>query len=66
MLAVLRTGRSPAMRYLHRTRRVSVPWFRERLGPSVTSVAIRYEDTGDMCADIYTKAFDDVAKWTHA
>eukprot|EP00969_Alexandrium_andersonii_P204958 9057225-Alexandrium_andersonii.AAC.1 len=37
MLAVLRAGRSPTMRYLHRTHRVSVQWLHEQLGPSVAS-----------------------------
>eukprot|EP00969_Alexandrium_andersonii_P173066 7649877-Alexandrium_andersonii.AAC.1 len=27
---------------------------------------MRYEDTSGVCAGIYTKTFDDVAKWTHA
>eukprot|EP00969_Alexandrium_andersonii_P047204 2071693-Alexandrium_andersonii.AAC.1 len=66
MLAVLRTGCSPTIRYLLRTRRVPVQLLHEQLGPSVASAPMRYEDTGDMCADIYTKAFDDVAKSTHA
>eukprot|EP00969_Alexandrium_andersonii_P048342 2120938-Alexandrium_andersonii.AAC.1 len=54
------------MRYLHRTHRVSVQWLHEQLGPTITSVDIRYEDTADMFADIYTKTFDDHSKWEHA
>eukprot|EP00969_Alexandrium_andersonii_P133696 5912851-Alexandrium_andersonii.AAC.1 len=53
MLQIMRTGRNPTMRYLRRTHRVSVQWLPEQLGPSVTSVDMRYEDTADMCADIY-------------
>eukprot|EP00969_Alexandrium_andersonii_P291594 12888180-Alexandrium_andersonii.AAC.1 len=66
MLQILRAGRNPTMRYLHRTHRVSVQWLHEQLGPSIASVDIRYEDTADMCADIYTKTFDDLTKWVHA
>eukprot|EP00969_Alexandrium_andersonii_P255119 11277818-Alexandrium_andersonii.AAC.1 len=31
MLAVMRSGRNPTMRYLHRTHRVSVQWLHEHI-----------------------------------
>eukprot|EP00969_Alexandrium_andersonii_P112138 4953001-Alexandrium_andersonii.AAC.1 len=66
MLAVMRSGRKPTMRYLHRTHRVSVQWLHERFTLFPQNVDIFYEDSCDTCADIYTKTFDDINKWSHA
>ena len=65
MLQVVNTGRNPTMRYLHRTHRVSVRWLYERFKDD-KETTLSYEITTRMCADIYTKAFTDPAKWEHA
>ena len=51
------------MRYLHRTHGVSVAWLHE-IFKSKKYLDLVYETTDRMCADIYTKAFTDKAKWT--
>ena len=70
MLQVVRTGRNPTMRYLHRTHRVSVSWLHERFVPEGAgadhNLHIDYELTDRMCADIYTQIFTDPQKWLHA
>ena len=70
MLQVVRTGRNPTMRYLHRTHRVSVSWLHERFAPEDAgpnhNLHIDYELTDRMCADIYTQIFTDPPKWLHA
>eukprot|EP00969_Alexandrium_andersonii_P041489 1818688-Alexandrium_andersonii.AAC.1 len=65
MLAVMRSGRNPTMRYLHRAHRVSVQWLRERFTLLPESVEIFYEDSCDMRADMYTNSFADATKWSH-
>ena len=65
MLQVVKTGRNPTMRYLHRTHRVDVQWLHERF-KDTEEVDLSYELSARMCADIYTKAFTDPAKWEHA
>eukprot|EP00969_Alexandrium_andersonii_P050950 2238860-Alexandrium_andersonii.AAC.1 len=54
MMAIAKSGRSPAARYLRRTHRVSVPWLHERFSEiQAAPVEIKYEDSADMMADIY-------------
>ena len=64
MIRVCETGRNPTMRYLGRTHRVSVAWLHERF--KSTDYDLVYEVTTRMCADIYTKAFNDKSKWDAA
>ena len=52
------------MRYLLRTHRVSVAWLHETFSRGY--IRMFYEDSSKMCADIYTKAFTDLARWQHA
>ena len=59
MIRCVETGRNPTMRYLHRTHRVSVAWIHECFERK--DMQLVYELTAKMCADIYTKAFTDVA-----
>ena len=61
MIGVAETGRNPTMRYLARTRRVSVAWLPETF--SQQGIGLMYEVSSRMCADIYTKAFTDATKW---
>eukprot|EP00969_Alexandrium_andersonii_P086944 3835010-Alexandrium_andersonii.AAC.1 len=56
MMAIVRSGRNPTMRYLRRTHRVSVQWLHERFTEGA-AVELKYEDSEDMKADIYIKAF---------
>ena len=64
MIRICETGRNPTMRYLLRTHRVSVAWLHETF--SREYIRMFYEDSSKMCADIYTKAFTDLARWLHA
>ena len=61
MIRCVETGRNPTMRYLHRTHRCSVAWLHESFERD--DLQLVYEKTARMCADIYTKAFTDPAKW---
>ena len=62
MISVVRSGRNPAVRYLERTHGVSVAWLREVF--QADHIALVYEITGKMAADIYTKGVhDDGRKW---
>ena len=64
MIRVVSTGRNPTMRYLGRTHRISVAWLHERFARD--DVALVYEITTKMCADVYTKAFTDPNRWEAA
>lgn len=68
MILVTMSGRNPTMRHLGRVHRVSVQWLHERLGkhPDKDSTVLFYDDTHNMSADIYTKAFSTPDKWDHA
>ena len=68
MIQVIKTGRNPTMRHLHRVHRVSAAWLHERLGPvpGRDDVALEYTKSEDMRADIYTKHFTNPDKWVHA
>ncbi len=61
MIQVAKTGRNPTMRYLNRTHRISISWLHEVCSSS--QVNLQYAETDDMAADIYTKAYTNVAKW---
>ncbi len=61
MIHVINTGRNPTMRYLLRTHRVSVSWLHEVFKGA--DIVLMYEDSSKQAADIYTKGFDDKAKW---
>ena len=65
MIQVIKTGRNPTMRHLHRVHRISVAWLHERLGPvpERENVSVEYTASSDMCADIYTKHFTDPDAW---
>ena len=61
MIHVINTGRNPTMRYLLRTHRASVSWLHEVFKGA--DIVLMYEDSSKQAADIYTKGFDDKAKW---
>jgi len=61
MIKVVESGRNPTMRYIGRTHGVSVAWLHETFKGE--DLALAYEITTRMCADIYTKAFTDADKW---
>ena len=68
MIMVVMSGRNPTMRHLGRVHRVSVSWLHERLGkhPDNDGTILFYDDTHNMSADIYTKAFPSPENWSHA
>eukprot|EP00974_Lingulodinium_polyedra_P025601 2475030-Lingulodinium_polyedra.AAC.1 len=69
MIRVIKTGRNPTVRYLHRTHRISIAVLREILtGHARLSkkVDIEYTPSNDMAAGIFTKGFTDKVKWCHA
>ena len=61
MIQVIKTGRNPTMRRLHRVHRISVAWLRERLGPipGRENISVEYTASAEVCADVYTKHFTD-------
>ena len=61
MIQVLRTGKNPTMRSLPRTHGVQVQKMHDQLQQSY--LVLVFETTDRMSADIFTKAFTDVAKW---
>ena len=61
MLHVIKTGRSPSMRYLARTHRVSVAWLHEVYVSGVFSSS--HKETKCMAADIFTKLFAHPQNW---
>ena len=52
------------MRYLGRTRRVSVSWLKESCDSGL--FAQEYTSSSNMAADIFTKGVADTDKWQHA
>ena len=64
MIQVCKSGRNPTMRHLGRTHAVDVAWLHERYEADVFE--LRYEQSENMSADIFTKAFTDKDKWAHA
>ena len=64
MLAVMQTGRSPTMRHLSRTHRVSVAWLYEQ--HQRENFASSYVPSNDMAADIVTKSISQPDGWVHA
>eukprot|EP00974_Lingulodinium_polyedra_P093535 9062728-Lingulodinium_polyedra.AAC.1 len=69
MIRVIKTGRNPTMRYLHRARRNSIAVLHDILnghGNLDKKVDIKYTPSCDMAADIFTKGFTDKVKWIHA
>ena len=61
LIACIRSGRNPTMRYLGRTHRVSVSWLKERCDSG--AFTLEYTTSADIAADIFTKGFTDVEKW---
>ena len=61
MIRIVESGRNPTMRYLGRTHGISVAWLHETFKGD--DLALAYEVSARMCADIYTKAFTDADKW---
>jgi hypothetical protein len=64
MLCVMKSGRSPTMRHLSRSHRVSVAWLHEQHKREHFEFA--YVETDSMAADMFTKSMPSPAKWTHA
>ena len=64
LIACIRSGRNPTMRYIGRTHRVSVAWLKEVC--DTDKIALDYTASGDMAADIFTKGFAECDKWQHA
>ena len=63
-IQVLKSGRSPALRHLDRTHRVSLAWLHDVF--SKLPIELQYIASEKEAADIFTKAFVDKYKWTNA
>jgi hypothetical protein len=61
IIHMIKSGRNPTIRYLHRMHRVPVSWLRERFQGD--DIVLMYEDSARMAADIYTNGFVEQAKW---
>ena len=64
MIQVMNTGRSPTMRGLGNTHGVSINKLKETFDQSWNNLV--KEDTTTMAGDIFTKAFENKDKWSHA
>jgi hypothetical protein len=63
-ICIIKSGKSPALRHIMRTQRISIGSLHEAY--SRGDFEIRYCDTEEQSADIFTKAFTCSNKWTHA
>ena len=65
MHRVLKSGRNPTMKSLHRVHRVDVAWLHERVGNPATAdnVVAYWCDTKTQKADLHTKSFKNPADW---
>ena len=61
MIAVCKSGKNPTMRHMGRTHRVSVAWLHERF--QTDDFELRYTESSQMAADIFTKEFTDSEKF---
>ena len=64
LIACVRSGRNPTMRYLGRTHQVSAAWLKEVCDSGVVNLA--YAKSEDMAADVFTKGFSDPERWRRA
>ena len=60
-IQVVRTGRNQTMRHLNRHHRISVAFLHETFKGEDWDLI--YTPSAEMCADIFTKAFNDPLKW---
>ena len=67
MIRVVTTGKNPSMKHLGRVHGVGIAFLHERIASEIKDpVLLKYEESKNMAADIYTKAFTDPEKWCHA
>ena len=64
IIRVVQTGKSPTMRHLGRTHRISVAWLHEVVRDPQHQ--LMYEESGKLCADICTQGVPDRGKWQAA
>ena len=64
MLRVCQSGKNPTMRHLGSTHGIHVAWMHEHANGEHSEML--QCDTTKMCADIYTKGFNEPDKWRHA
>ena len=64
-IQILKTQKNPTLRHLNRTHRVNVSWLCE-VFRDLNEVGLKYCKTGEMAADIFTKAFTNPIKWNAA
>ena len=63
-LRVMKTGKSASLRHLSRTHHVNLAWITERVNDS--ELIPQYIETDRQAADIFTKPFTNVTKWSAA
>jgi hypothetical protein len=63
-IQVMKTGESPTMRHLGRTHGISLKWIAEAVARN--NIEVYHEQSDLMAADIFTKAYTSVPKWTRA
>ena len=63
-LQIVRSGRNPTLRHLRRTHKVCITWLCEAL--QQLDICVLYDKSSNQAADVFTKPFINVRKWTHA
>ena len=64
-IQVIKSGKNPNMKHMGRTHKVCTMWLHENIQNDPT-IRLIYSDSLEMCADIFTKDFNEKEKWNQA
>ena len=64
MIRAVKSGRNPTMRHMGRTHYVQIKWLQERF--KAGDLSLKFTPSAKQMADIYTKPFDNAARWQTA
>ena len=61
-IAIIKTGKSKALRHVHRTHGVQKAWLHE-VFRDIEQLTLNHQISAGQCADIFTKVFRDAKSW---